>query len=419
MNASHFDRYARLLVEHGTGLREGQPLYIHAEVAHRDLVHRIADAAYARGCSGVSLWLGDPVLEAKRIRNARLDLVEMSHARERLWYEEVVLTRGALLSIRGEENPRLMRDLAEDEPERHAVYTRSANRKAKVFLHHGVNRSLCPWVVAGAATPAWAKLVFPRLDADKAQEALWEKIFAFTYADREDAVDAAAEKDRRLHARRQLLDDLKIRQVHITGGGSDLVVGLSDRARWLGGSKETADGQVFNANVPSEENFTTPDRREAEGVLCATMPFRTKSGLLVEGLVMHFADGRLVEVEADRGADGFRRWIATDVGASYLGELALVGKDSPIARSGLFFEHTLFDENAWPHVALGQSYSTCLRGGENLSIQQLESLGANSSSIHTDIMFGSPDVSILATRSARGELPLIVDGAWVGPFADP
>ncbi len=141
-----------------------------------------------------------------------------------------------------------------------------------------------------------------------------------------------AEKDRRLHARRAALDALEIREVHIHGGGSDLRVGLSEAARWLGGSKETAFGQKFQANVPTEENFTTPDRRTAEGRLAATMPFRTRTGLLVKGLAMEFEKGRLVRFEAQEGAAEFARWIDLDEGARYLGELALVGADSAIAQ---------------------------------------------------------------------------------------
>ncbi|MEM9556114.1 MAG: aminopeptidase [Acidobacteriota bacterium] len=413
-----FDRYAHLLVHHGAGLRPGQTLYLQAEVSQRDLAYRVAEAAYDAGAADVSVWLIDPRLRAQGIRRARPELVEARTAREALWYEEILRVRGALVSLRGDEDPRLMPELAEAEPERHGVYTRGQSRKGKIFLHHGVNRSLCPWVVAGAATPAWGQLVFPDLSSEEAHERLWREIFAFTRADRADALDALAEKDRRLHARRRLLNALEIRELRIVGGGSDLRVRLSDRAQWLGGSKTTVDGQTFNANVPSEENFTTPDRRATEGTLVATMPFRTKSGLLVEGLTLRFEAGRVVDFDATRGGDGFRRWIDSDDGGRFLGEFALVGADSPIAQSGLFFEHTLFDENAWSHVALGQAYTTALQGGEDLTSDQLAAVGCNHSVIHTDIMFGSPEVSVIATETARGEVLLLDKGHWVEPFKE-
>lgn len=419
MNEAHLERYARILVEHGAGLAEGQRLFVHGEWIHRDLMHLIGEVAYDLGAGGVSFNAVDMRQSAQLIRRGPLERIELHHERERQWLNEIIDSRGAMISLRGEEDPRLMPKIAHEFPERHAVYTRASSFKGKLFLNHGVNRSLCPWVVAGAVTPAWARLVFPGLEEDEAVDRLWQHVFAFTFADCEDAVERAAEKDRRLHARRRLLNELQIREIRVVGGKSDLRVGLSTEARWLGGSKTTASGQRFNANVPTEENFTTPDLRCTEGRLAATMPFRTKSGLLVEDLVMHFEEGRLVRFEASEGIEGFERWIDTDRGARFLGEFALVGQDSPIAKSQLFFEHTLYDENAWAHVALGQAYTTALEDGENLTQEELRKLGCNHSTIHTDIMFGSTDVSIIATETRQGEVTLIDHGHWTEPFLDP
>ncbi len=419
MNEEHFDRYARLLVEHGAGLRPGQELYLRGEVAHRDLVLRIADAAYDAGAAAVHFRLKDPLILAQLARRGRREHLALYHDREACWINDLVRTRSAVISLVGDELPRLMPELARSHPERHALLAQGASQAATGLLVHGVNRGVCPWVVAGAVTPEWARLVFPDLSAEAAEERLWEIVFELTYADRDDAEVLAAAKDRRLHTRRRLLDELEIREVRVTGGGTDLTVGFSERARWLGGSKDTADGQTFNANVPSEENFTTPDRRLTDGRLVATMPFRTKSGLLVDGLVLTFRHGRVVDFEATEGEEGFRRWIDSDEGARYLGEFALVGSDSPIAESGLFFEHTLYDENAWPHAALGQGYASGLEGGPEMSARELDGMGCNRSMIHTDVMFGSTEVSVVATRTRRGEVVLIDRGSWRARFLDP
>lgn len=419
MDDRSLHRYARLLVEHATGLREGQNLYIFGEMVHRDTALRLAEVGYDAGAGHVSIFLQDPRQLALLVRRGRMERIEMAHDTERAWLHEALAQRGAMISLRGEEDPRLMPRLARDTPERHSVFTRSATARGRAYTNHAVNRSLCPWVVAGVPTPGWASLVFPELSSEEAVAELWEHVLAFTGTDRDDFLEVAKRKDERLHARRRRLDELEICEVRIIGGGSDLRVVLSPQARWLGGSKNTIDGQRFLANVPTEENFTTPDRRGTEGRLVATMPFRTRGGLLVEGLVMDFEAGRLVRFDAARGAEGFRRWIDTDEGARYLGELALVGADSPIAESGLFFEHTLYDENAWAHVALGQAYTTGLRGGESKSQAALGALGCNVSAIHTDIMIGSPEVSVTATRSRDGEVPLIVEGRWAPPFLEP
>ncbi|MEM7349409.1 MAG: aminopeptidase [Acidobacteriota bacterium] len=416
MHETHLDRYARLLVEHGAGLRQDQQLYIRGEAAHRDLALRVAEAAYDLGAGAVHIRLKDPRMEAQMIRRAREEQLALFHERNLRLLNEIVRSHSALISLTGDEDPALMPRLAETHPERHALFTNTASVAAEGFRTFGINRSLCPWVVAGVATPGWAKQVFPQLSAAEAVDRLAALIFEFTYADRDDAHRLAIAKDRRLHARKRILDELQVREIRITGGGSDLTVGLSAKARWLGGSKQTAFGQTFNANMPSEENFTTPDRRLTQGRLVATMPFRTHSGLLVKDLVLTFRDGRVVELDASEGREGFERWIDSDDGARYLGEFALVGQDSPIARSGLFFEHTLFDENAWAHVALGQAYTNGLDGGATMTASELDAVGYNRSVIHTDLMFGSTEVSVTATRSREGEVVLIDHGEWTERF---
>lgn len=417
MNTTHLDRYARLLVEHGAGLRPGQPAFVHGEVAHRDLALRVAEAAYDAKASAVSLLLVDPLERAQLIRRGRPELIEMAHEEDRQWFNRILAMEGALISLRGDEDPRLMSSIAQQYPDRHATYTTSTHHARQLFVAHGINRSLCPWVVAAAPTVGWARWVFPELEDGQALDRLAEQVFRFTRADREDALEHLAETDRRLHARRRLLAELEITELHIVGGGSDARITLSPKARWLGGSKTTRSGQKFNANVPTEENFTTPDRRGTEGKLVATMPFRTRSGALVEGLEMVFAGGRLVDCSARSGGEAFGRWIDQDEGARFLGEVALVGQDSPIAASGHFFEHTLLDENASVHVALGQAYPTALEGGDSMGQGELEALGCNRSVIHTDIMIGSTEVSIIASRTHRGEVPLIEKGHWLEPFA--
>ncbi|MCP3956418.1 MAG: aminopeptidase, partial [bacterium] len=250
MNEQHLDRYARLLVEHGAGLRPDQQLYVRGEAAHRDLALRVAEAAYDLGAAAVHIRLKDPLEEAQLIRRARSEQLALFHDRNQCFLNQIVRSRSAVVSLAGDEHPQLMPELAETHPERHALFTHAAGVAAEGFRAYGINRGLCPWVVAGAVTEGWARQVFPGLEASEAMDKLAALIFELTYADRDDARQLAAAKDRQLHARRRMLDELEIREIRITGGGSDLTVGLAARARWLGGSKETAFGQTFNANVP-------------------------------------------------------------------------------------------------------------------------------------------------------------------------
>ena len=104
--------------------------------------------------------------------------------------------------------------------------------------------------------------------------------------------------------------------------------------------------------------------------------------------------------------------IDTDEGARRLGEVALVPHSSPIAQSGLVFLNTLFDENAASHIALGQSYSSCLRNGDKLSPEELAARGANSSLIHVDWMIGSGQLDIDGITASGAAEPLMRQGEW-------
>ena len=87
-----------------------------------------------------------------------------------------------------------------------------------------------------------------------------------------------------------------------------------------------------------------------------------RAGMLVEGLELRFADGRIVDARADRGGDAVVAELDTDEGARSLGEVALVDSGSRIREAGVVFHNTLYDENAGCHVAWGQSFADGDRG---------------------------------------------------------
>ncbi len=413
MNQEHLRRYAELLVKHGANLRPGQPFYVYGQVAHRDLVALLTEIAYQAGSGPVETRLFDPLQRAALIRHGRIEDVELCHAEDQAWLYQIVRHGAAYLCLAGRELPRLWDQLAADHPERFDAYLRGASAATGFFYRCGFELRTHPWVTAACATEGWAREVFPELPARQALERLAALIFRFSFADREDAVERAEARERRLKARCRRLDALAVRELKISGGGSDLTLALPREARWLGGSTTTAAGQRFHFNVPSEEVFTTPDGRRTEGRLAASRPLRFPGGPLVSGLVLRFRQGRVIAFEAVSGSAALGRRLDADGGARRLGEVALVGEDSMIGESGLFFHENLFDENAASHVALGQGFAQALAGGESMDPAQLESLGVNRSSVHTDVMFGSPEVTVVATACRDGETVLIENGRWM------
>src|SRR5699024_8417215 len=104
--------------------------------------------------------------------------------------------------------------------------------------------------------------------------------------------------------------------------------------------------------------------------------------------------GKVTDYSAEVGYDALKNLLSSDEGVLSLGEIALIGKNSPIAESGILFFNTLFDENASCHLAFGASYPTTVKDGNSLTEEQRASLGMNSSLQHVDFMVGTKDIDI-------------------------
>ena len=91
--------------------------------------------------------------------------------------------------------------------------------------------------------------------------------------------------------------------IRFRGPGTDLTVGLTDRTLWCTAKEVTVDGREHVVNMPTEEVFTSPDRRRTEGVVRSTTPLAL-AGTIVRDLEIRFEGGRAVEVNASVGRRG-------------------------------------------------------------------------------------------------------------------
>lgn len=404
------DRYATLLVKHGMNVQEGQMVNIAAEAIHRELAYRVAREAYRAGASTVMLDLSEPRLQRFKLDTVKDEYVDLVPKHVSVKYQQILDQGGANIKIIGPEFPLL---LASVSPKRVNNERMGFYNAVKSFYQEGIGKSKVHWTVCAAATPAWGARVFPELPPEQAEVALWDSIFSIVRVDREDFLEAWHAHDNTLHRRARVLNELGIKTLRFTGPGTDLSVSLSERARFKGGTDKGPTGKPFSPNIPTEECFTTPDCRATTGYVRATRPFLV-NGVLVDGLTLVFKDGRIESFEAKSGADTFREYIDSDPGGRLLGEVALVGTDSPIFKSGRVFEEILFDENAACHIAVGSAYKFCLEGGESLTKEELHSIGCNESSVHTDMMISDEQVSVEAILYRGGSVKLIEGGEWQG-----
>jgi aminopeptidase len=401
------DRLGEVAVKVGLGLQPGQELVMTAPIDALPLVRRITEHAYKAGASLVTTLFSDEEATLMRFRHAPDGSFDTASG----WLFEGMANAfrngAARLAIAGE-NPSL---LSGQNPDRVARANRARSRAYQPALELIAGFDI-NWTIVSYASAAWAKSVFPDENETVAVAKLWDAIFSASRVDRVDPVAAWAEHNEALHARTKLLNAKRYHALHFTGPGTDLVVGLADDHEWEGGAGTAKNGIVCNPNIPSEEVFTTPHKDRVSGTVTSTKPL-SYQGTLIDEISVRFEEGRIVEATARTGADVLNKVLETDEGAARLGEVALVPHSSPISASGLLFYNTLYDENAACHIALGQAYAKCIRGGDTMTADELSAKGANRSLIHIDWMIGSGEVDIDGLSESGAAEPIMRKGEWV------
>jgi len=406
--------YAELTVKVGLNLQPQQRLLIIGPVANggcsleaAPLVRHITAAAYDAGARLVETLWGDEALLGARLQHAPRD----SFGEFSAWMPDALVRHveagHAVLSIYANDPDQLKGY----PPELVASVQQATARAVRPFREH-ISRNQTNWGVVAAAAVAWAARVFPHLPPAEQMTALWGAIERLCRLDRPDPIAAWETHLAALAARTDQLNAKLYTALRYTGPGTALTIGLPDGHVWVGGRSTSASGIRFAPNLPTEEVFTMPHRDRVDGTVRSTKPL-SYGGTLIEGFSLTFAEGRVVDVTAEKNADVLRRLVKMDGGAARLGELALVPHNSPVAQSGVLFYNTLFDENAASHVALGAAYKFTLRGGEAMDDEEFERAGGNRSATHVDFMIGSEELDVDGVRADGSVEPVMRRGDWV------
>lgn len=403
-------KYAELIIKEALAVqkRENPIIWINANTENLPFARELTKMAYECGAAEVKVNIADEVL-------SRLNMEGMSEERlahfgeykldERMDY---IKDGVAFISITGSD-PDLFKGI---DPKRLQIRNRASSKVMKPAMKYTMN-DINSWTVVGYPTKAWAKNVFPDLDEDEAFERLKTEIFKTVRLDHEDPVAAWEEHLDKLAKRGEVLNNLQLKELHYkTDRGTDFRIGLPENHIWVGAESKDDKGYRFLPNLPTEEIFTAPDNRVAEGIVYATKPLNL-SGTLVEDFWIRFEGGKAVEVGAKKGEDQLKELISRDEGACRLGEVALVSVKSPINTSGLIFYNTLFDENASCHLALGAAYPTCVEGGVDMNDEELKAHGINDSQIHDDFMIGDETLSIVGIDKDGKEHQIFKNGDFV------
>ena len=401
------DRLAEVAVRVGLGLQEGQQMVLTSTVDALPLVRRVTAQAYKAGANLVTTLLTDEPSSLLRYQHARSESFDIAAD----WlYEGMAQAyrNGAARQAIYCSNPAL---LANEDPEKVSRANRSQSKAYRPAMEQ-ITKFNINWNILAAATPDWAKLVFPGIPENEAVAKLWDAIFIACRIDQPDPVSAWKAHDANLHKRADYMNRKRFHSLQYSGPGTSLRVGLADDHKWLGGGSFAHNGAYCIPNMPTEEIFTTPHKDRAEGTVRSTKPL-SHQGTLIKDIEVRFENGRIVEAHASAGESVLHKMLDTDEGARRLGEVALVPHSSPISASGVLFYNTLFDENAASHIALGQAYSSCFENAESLKTEDIAARGANESLIHVDWMIGSGEIDIDGVHADGKTEPLMRKGEWV------
>jgi aminopeptidase len=398
-------RYADAIVKASLGLARGDTLVVQAEPAHREFALAVVASGYRAGAHAVELQYYDPLVTRARLLYGRDDALGVITPWAKRRMQELMKPDAARAAIIGESEPGYLDGIPQ---KRIGTDMARAAERSAAFRRANLDMR-ARWSGAAWPTDYWAGQVYPDLPPLEGKRRLAQDLLFFcrlTDADGKGSTGWTAHV-RAIARRSAKLTKLGLAALELRGPGTKLNLRLSPGTVWLGGQEATPQGVKIAANVPTEETFTSPDASATEGVFTCTFPLSLQ-GRLIHGLRGEFRGGKLVRLEADSKSD--RDFVATYIDSDpsgrgrRIGEVGLVDGTSRIGRSGRTYFETLLDENAAAHIAFGAGY-----GGTR---QRAPGRGVNRSTVHLDVMIGSPDFEVTGVTQAGKRVAVIADGLW-------
>lgn len=250
----------------------------------------------------------------------------------------------------------------------------------------------------------WAESLFG--NQEKLQE-LWircYKVLLNPDVEKVEAIERIQRKDE--------LNRIGIRKLSFyTNSGTDFKIALNPHSIWVC-NPNSINGIANYFNYPSYEIFTSPNCYSAEGKIVLTKKERFYYDEVVENATFEFSKGRLINCKSN--SEMFDRVVLNKPNKmNRIGEIALVSPFSPLAKTREFYDSLLLDENTGCHFALGNSLEDCI----GVDKEKLEKNGAryyryNTSSYHTDLVFGDDSISVEVQTKANGKVLIMEKGKW-------
>lgn len=396
------EKYIKLLIDRCLSFAKSKILFISYDVANQDFIDKLQRYAIDKGIE-VYLQKNDIYQKHDILKKIKLEDIKKEEYFTSKDWDEYAKKDAAFLMI-ASEFPGVMDDIEADKIAE-ASKVRMATKK--VYRQKQMDNELS-WLIAVFPNKCWAKAKFPDLSTEEAYEKLFNLMMEVVLCQEKDPIVAWNKQLEKQSKMMQKLNELKIKSLHYKNKlGTDLKIGLSSEALWQSAGEN--DFKMI-VNMPSYEVFTSPDKTKTEGIVYASKPLMYNSSL-IEDFWVEFKDGKVINYDAKTGKDILKGLIEAEEGMKYLGECALVDKNSPIAKTNFVFGETCLDENASCHIALGAGFKECIANSDKMNKEKLEEIGLNEAANHVDFMIGTDDLSIEAETN-EGVVQIFKDGTF-------
>ncbi|MCF0111772.1 MAG: aminopeptidase [Erysipelotrichaceae bacterium] len=412
MNQVRLEKYARALLQIGVNLQPGETLVLQTITEAMDLAREITKQAFAMGAKDVVVHIDDPQINHLRAKNCTVETLRdvPDWKKESLDYyfrKGNVVQMGLMASYP---------TLNDDVPVEQLLAQNYASNEVRNVVRHYIHNGTLKWTGTVIASQNWANKLYPDLSEEEAFAKLEDELCqTMRVDDSTDPVEnwhAHCEEMGKISAK---LNEYNFKSLHMTTElGTDITMDLVEGHIWtsaadMGSSKVNA---PYVANMPTEEIFTDPDYRTVNGIAYASFPLMM-SGKLVTDFSITFKDGKAVDCHASANEECLRDALFKNEQTRCLGEVALVSKRSPIKLMNHVFYNGLIDENAACHLAFGTSFPSNIKGGSDMTSEQLLAHGVNVATSHNDFMVGTPDAKIVGITHDGKEVTIMEHGDFV------
>ncbi|MBE6155638.1 MAG: aminopeptidase [Firmicutes bacterium] len=380
------DYYINLILNKCVSFEKSDSLFISYYVYNENFVQKLIKKIEKTHIKDIYLECIDPFYEHELLSKLTLKEIEKSEYFDCSIYNDYAKKKAAFIFFTSP-IPGLMNDIDE---EKLALVSKIKSSTKQYFIKQETQYNIS-WTIVPLYNMHWEK----SLGINNLEDVLYDICLV-----NKNAIKNWEKQIKKSIECVKKLNDLKLDFLHFENSlGTDLTVGLPENYAFEGVGNEK-----ILMNLPSYEVFTSPNRQLINGRVYNSRPLYFNDAL-IDNFYLEFKDGKISKFGAKKGKKVLQSIMNTDEGASYLGEVALVEKDSPISKTGIVFKNTLLDENAACHLALG-------RGFGDGTDEELRQRGINLSQIHVDFMIGTSDMKVTGIKGDK-KIVIMKNGKFV------